>query len=100
MFQKLKHLKDLRSQAKQMQNALKDKTVEATAAHGRVKITMDGNLNVTSVVIEPALLAPDQQATLQNALTEAFNDCLKKAQRVMADYLKTTGQFNIPGLTS
>jgi len=58
MFQKLKHLKDLRSQAKQMQNALKDKTVEATAAHGRVKITMDGNLNVTSVVIEPALLAP------------------------------------------
>lgn len=100
MFEKLKHLKDLRGQAKQLQNAMAEKTVEATAAHGQIKVVMDGNMTVTDINIDPTLLTPDKQTVLINGLKEATNDCYKKAQRVMADYMRSSGQFNIPGITS
>ena len=43
MFNKLKNIKDLRSQAKQMQAQFADITAEADAAWGKVKVKVNGN---------------------------------------------------------
>jgi len=50
MFEKLKQLKDLRDKAKTLQNALSAETI--TADKNGIKITMDGNMNVSAVVLE------------------------------------------------
>ncbi|MFA7702181.1 MAG: YbaB/EbfC family nucleoid-associated protein [Patescibacteria group bacterium] len=49
MFNKLKQLKDLRDQAKKMQNALSGETV--TTEKNGIVITMDGNMQINGVKI-------------------------------------------------
>lgn len=96
MFSKLKQIKDLRDQAKTIQNVLKDVTVEGSAAWGKISISMNGNQEVTSVKIDPELLS--DKAKLEGAVKDAYNDTIKKAQRAMADAMKKSGGLNIPGL--
>ena len=97
MFSKLKQFKDLRDQAKKIQDVLKDVTVEGSGAWGKVKITMNGSQEVGSVTIDPELMA--DKAKLEAAMKEAFNDTTKKAQRSMAEAMKKTGGLNLPGLS-
>ena len=96
MFSKLKQFKDLRDQAKKIQDVLKDVTVEGTAAWGKIKVSMNGNQEVTSVSIDPELLS--DKAKLEDAVKEAYNDTVKKAQRAMADQMRKSGNLNLPGL--
>ncbi len=96
MFSKLNQIKDLRDQAKKIQESLKDVKVEGSAAWGKIKVSMNGNQEVTSVSIDPELLA--DKAKLETAMKEAYNDTVKKAQRAMAEAMKKTGGLNLPGL--
>lgn len=97
MFSKLKQFKDLRDQAKKIQDVLKDVTVEGTGAWGKIKVTMNGNQEVSAVTIDPELLS--DKAKLEAAVKEAYNDTIKKAQRSMAEAMKKTGGLNLPGLS-
>lgn len=97
MFSKLKQIKDLRDQAKKIQDVLKDVTSEGSGAWGKVKVTMSGNLEVLSVGIDSELLG-DKTKT-ENGVKEAVNDALKKAQRAMADEMRKSGNLNIPGIS-
>jgi len=96
MFSKLKQFKDLRDQAKKIQDTLKDVSVEGSAAWGKIKVSMNGNQEVTAVSIDQELLA--DKAKLEDAVKEAYNDTVKKAQRAMADQMRKSGNLNIPGL--
>ncbi len=90
MFNKLKHLKDVRSQAKTMQNALANETV--TVEKGDVKVVMNGNMEITSLTISEGL-AKD---SLEGILADCVNDAIKKTQRLMAQKMQEMG--GIPGL--
>ena len=96
MFSKLKQFKDLRDQAKKIQDVLKDVSVEGSAALGKVKVVMNGNQEVTSVTIDPELMA--DKGKLEAAMKEAYNDTVKKAQRAMAEEMRKSGNLNLPGL--
>ena len=85
MFGKLKDMNEMRKQAVQIQSQLADEEVEAEN-HG-VKIKMNGNQEVLSVEINPDLDKEDQEKYLR----EAFNEAVKKVQRVMAQ--KMMGNF-------
>jgi nucleoid-associated protein EbfC len=97
MFNKLKQFKDLRSQAKQMQNMLAQESCEGEAAWGKVKVKINGNQEILDIQIDPELLTPDNKEKLQNALKDATNDAIKKVQRIMADKVRQSG-INIPGI--
>ena len=98
MFSKLKQFKDLRSQAKTMQNALAGENVTVTSSG--VKLTMNGNLEVINIEIEDDLMSLNKKQKLQEALKDAHADALKKMQRVMAMKMKEMGGLpNIPGLS-
>ena len=56
MFEKLKQIQDLRTQAKAIKSALSSETVQGVAAWEKIKITMDGNQEVKKVEIDPELL--------------------------------------------
>ena len=94
MFEKLKHLKDLRSQAKTLQNALAEEQVIASASG--VNITMNGNQEVISVSIDPEICNPNKKEDIERGIKEATNDAIKKIQRIMAEKMKSMGGF--PGL--
>lgn len=94
MFNKLKQIKDLRDQAKKMQSALSGETVEGSADWGKVKVIMDGNMKVMSVVIEDSLIG--NKPKLESVLAEATNDAIKKTHKVMMEKMKSMG--NLPDL--
>jgi DNA-binding protein YbaB len=90
MFNKLKQLKDLRSTAKTMQDALSTERVEEEK--GGVKIVMNGNMEILSVVINDGMT----KAAIEISVKNCVNDGIKKAQRIMAKKLQDMGGF--PGL--
>ncbi|OGF27939.1 hypothetical protein A2303_07845 [Candidatus Falkowbacteria bacterium RIFOXYB2_FULL_47_14] len=90
MFNKLKHLKDLRSTAKQMQNALANESV--TIEKGGITVSMNGNMEITKISLNENL-AKD---SLEGMLMDCVNDAIKKTQRVMAQKMQEMGGF--PGL--
>lgn len=98
MFNKLKQFKDIRDQAKDMQNKLAEES--ANSESGGVSLTMDGNLKLTKVNISPDLLNPDKKAKLEKAFQDAHGDVSKKIQKIMATKMREMGGMpNIPGLS-
>lgn len=90
MFNKLKQFKDLKSQAKTMQDALA--TERVTEEKGGITITMNGNMEVLSVAIESGMTKEAIEGSVKNCM----NETIKKAQRLMAKKLQDMGGF--PGL--
>jgi len=90
MFNKLKQFKDLRSQAKTMQNALAQETI--TEERNGVKVVLNGNMEVLELKLNENLNNNSQEETLKTC----FNDALKRAQRIMAKKLQDMG--GIPGM--
>lgn len=100
MLNKLKQFKDLRSQAKDMQNTLGKESVTVKASGDKIIMTMDGNLKMTGLAIDEELLAPDKKEKLQEGIKDAHAEVMKKMQRIMAMKMKEMGGLpNIPGLS-
>jgi len=97
MFNKLKEVKDLRDQAKQLQNQLSQESVMASAEGEKISLVMDGNQTVVSLDIDPELLTPDKKETLEKGLRNAFNEAVKKVQRIVAQKMQS-GDFKMPNL--
>jgi len=100
MINKLKQFKDIRSQAKTMQNALANESVTVREAHDKVVLTMDGNLQLTGIAIDDDMLNPSMKDKLQKAIKDAHGKAMKKMQRIMAAKMKEMGGMpDIPGLS-
>ena len=85
MFNKLKQFKDLRNQAKTLQNALAEESVEYEKSG--VKITMNGNMEITALTINPGISSNN----LEGILKDAANETIKRAQKVMAKKVQEMG---------
>ncbi len=99
MFSKLKQFKDLREQGKKLQDLLGDESITVTTMGGKVVLTMNGNLQVTGLALDPEVLTPDKKDKLENAIKEAHGEALKKIQRVIATKMQQSGDFKLPGLS-
>ncbi|MBU2575528.1 YbaB/EbfC family nucleoid-associated protein [Patescibacteria group bacterium] len=98
MFNKLKQFKNLRAQAKTLQNALKEETVEVEK-HG-VKIVMDGNQEIISIDVSTDLLNPEKKQKLESAIKDANTSAIEKTKRIMAQKMQSMGgleQFGLGG---
>lgn len=89
MFNKIKAIKDLRDQAKQLQNTLEEIEAQGEAGWGKVKVKLNGNQKVLAIDIADELMA--DKAKLQDTLKEAFNDAMKNIQKEMAHKMKDMG---------
>lgn len=92
MFNKLKQIKDLRDQAKTMQTMLAGESV--TIERSGITLIMNGNLEVTSLVITETL----SNEKMAKEMKEAVNDAIKKIQRVMATKMQQMGGLSNFGL--
>lgn len=99
VFSKLKQFKDLRNQAKDMQNTMAQEIVYADKAGGKVQVVMDGNQHVNGFTIDQEMLKPERKLELEKAVQEVVNDAVKKSQMVMAKKAREMGHLNLPGLS-
>lgn len=96
MFNKLKQYKDMRSQAKDVQNTLSEETVHADVG-GKVHIVMDGNQKIVSMEIDDEYMTPEKKDQLQKDIIE----CLERAQTKVKQMLITkmrSGELNMPDM--
>ncbi len=99
MFSKLKQFKDLRDQAKDLQQKLSTESVTVEAAGNKIVMTMDGNLQITGLAIDDDMMSSSNKTKLIEGIKSAHSDALKKMQRVMAMKMKEMGGFeNLPGM--
>lgn len=84
MFSKLKHIKELRSQGKALQNALAEESV--TIEKNNIKLVMNGNMEIISLDIND-----QNQTNLSSDITGAVNEAIKKTQKLMAEKMQAMG---------
>ena len=96
LFSKLNQIKDLKEQAKSLQNQLSQESITVDK-HG-VSLTMDGNQKMTGLDIGAELLSPERKNRLEETIKELHDEAIKKIQRIMAEKMRTSGNFKIPGL--
>ena len=96
----MKKVQKMQNDMKKMQEELKRKTVEVTAGGGAVKIVMDGEKRVQALTISPAAVDPEDVEMLQDLISAAFNESVKKVDDMMASEMQkmTTGLGLPPGL--
>ena len=90
MFNKLKHLKDLRSQAKTMQDVLSTEII--TTEKNGILIKMNGNMEIIDIEIDENI----PKDAISRNLVDGLNETIKKTQRIMAQKMQEMG--GIPGL--
>ena len=95
----MKQAQKLQSRMLKLQEELAEKTVEATAGGGMVKVVVNGRQQVLSIRIEQEVVDPDDVEMLQDLILAAVNEALTKSQEMVSQEMaKLTGGMNIPGL--
>ena len=87
MFNKLKMYKDI----KNIQNELSKEAVFGEAENGQIKVHVNGQLQLENVEIAPELLTSENKSLIENGIKTAANDAYQKAQRIMAEKIKSSG---------
>ena len=96
----LKQAQEMQARIAKIQEELGQKTVEGSAGGGMVRVTVNGQLNLTAVKIEPTVINKDEKEMLEDLILAAVNDGMRKARDMASTEMsKITGGFKIPGLT-
>lgn len=93
----LKQAGNLKKQMEQIQNEAGEKTVEATSGGGMVTVTAKAKGDIVSIKIEPQLLTDPDVDLLQDLITAACNEALRRGRDVMKEEVsKIAGSFGLP----
>jgi DNA-binding YbaB/EbfC family protein len=99
MGKMMKQAQQLQSKMLKLQEEMAEKTVEATAGGGMVKVVANGKQQVVSMQIEREVVDPDDVEMLQDLILAAVNEALSKSQEMVSEKMsQLTGGLNIPGL--
>ena len=95
----MKQAQKLQSKMMELQEELADKTVEATSGGGMVTVVINGRQEIISLTIDPEVVDRQEIQMLQDLITAAVNDGIRRAQQIWAEEMKKlTGGMSIPGL--
>ncbi|MCD8502575.1 MAG: YbaB/EbfC family nucleoid-associated protein [Bacillaceae bacterium] len=95
----MKQMQKLQRDMAKAQEGLKEKTVEATAGGGMVKVVANGEKKILEVVIKEEVVDPEDVEMLQDLVLAAVNEALNKVDELVnQDMGKFTKGMNIPGL--
>jgi nucleoid-associated protein EbfC len=95
----LKQAQEMQGRIAKIQEELGQKTVEGSAGGGMVRVTVNGQFNLTAVKIEAAAINLEEKEMLEDLTLAAVNDGMRKARELVSSEMsKITGGFKIPGL--
>ncbi len=99
MNKMMKQVQKMQADMAKLQEELKDKTVEATAGGGVIKVIANGQHEIIQITISPEVIDPDDADMLEDLVTAAVNEALRKAQEMVStEMAKITGGMKIPGV--
>lgn len=81
IFDKLKDINEMRKQAGQMQTLLAKQTVTGASPGGKIKITIDGNMEVKSVEVAPEVAG--DKAEVARQIRSALEDLFKQHKKML-----------------
>ena len=95
----LKQAQKMQEDMNTLQSDLETREYDVSAGGGMVKIKINGKKEVKSISIAPEIVDPDDIETLEDIMTAAVNEAIKRVEETAADEMaKITGSLNIPGL--
>ena len=95
----MKQAQQMQRRMAQLQEELENKQVEASAGGGMVTAVVSGKQQLLELKIDPAVVDPEDVEMLQDLVSAAVNEALKKSQQLAQEEMgKLTGGMNIPGL--
>ena len=93
----MKKMQELQGKMLETQEAVRKKTVEASAGGGMVTVVVSGGLELLSLKIDPAVIDGKDVAMLEDLLVAAVNQGLLRAQEMVASDMRTvTGAMGLP----
>lgn len=99
MNKMMKQVQKMQQDMAKMQEELANRTVEATAGGGAVKVVASGKQEIVSITLKPEAVDPEDIEMLQDLLLAAVNEALRQSQEMVSKEMgKLTGGLNIPGL--
>ncbi len=95
----MKHARQFQEKLAQVQEELGARMVTGTAGGGMVTVTVNGRSELVGLAIEPEVINPDDRQMLQDLVSAAVNDALRKAKDLGRNEMgKLTGGMTIPGM--
>ena len=99
------NMQEMLRQAQQMQQDMENKRAELDAAEyetaaggGAVRVKITGKRQIVSLEIEPELVDPEDVETLQDIITAAVNEAIRKVDETEAEEMgKITGSMSALG---
>ncbi len=96
----MKQAQQMQERVKKLQEEAAGKTVEASAGGGMVSVVANGRQEIISIKIDPSVVDPKDIEMLQDLVTAAVNEALRKSQDLMKQEMAklTSGMGLPPGL--
>jgi nucleoid-associated protein EbfC len=96
----LKQAQEMQSRMAKIQEELAQKTVDGSAGGGMVRVTVNGQLALTAIKIDPTVINAEEKEMLEDLVMAAINDGMRKARDMASSEMsKITGGLKIPGLS-
>lgn len=95
----MKQVQKMQADMAKLQEELKERTVEATAGGGAIRVVANGAKEIKEIKINPDVVDPADVEMLEDLMLACVNESLRKAEEMVAKEMgKITGGLNIPGL--
>ena len=95
----LKQAQQMQAKMAQMQAELAEKSVEASAGGGMVKVVMNGRHEVVSVTIDPEVVDPQDVEMLEDLVAAAVTEATNRVEEMVRDEMSSiTGGMPLPGM--
>jgi nucleoid-associated protein EbfC len=96
----MKQAQQMQERVKKLQEEAGGKTVEVSSGGGMVTVVANGRQEVLSIKIDSSVVDPNDIEMLQDLVTAAVNEALRKSQDLMKEEMSklTSGMGLPPGL--
>lgn len=95
----MKQARQMQSKMMQIQEKLASETVEASVGGGMVTATFTGQGDLVSIKIDHEVINPDDKDMLEDLVTSAVNEGLRKSRELMTEKMGgITGALGAMGM--
>ncbi len=99
MVDLMKQTQKIKAKMEELQEEMAQRTVEASAGGGMVKVVMNGRQEILRLEIDPEVVDPQEVEMLEDLIIAAVNEGIRRSQQLWSEELKKlTGGLPIPGI--
>ena len=99
MFDRAKQMFELQKKARELRKQLKAHSYTAESSNGLIKITVDGEQKITSVIIEMDERLKEHPERLGHEIMDVANKALDKSKKGSAELMRSEmGGMGFPGM--